>query len=112
MPFTYKSGSRLDNVLLQALAYARKQRGDEGRREDAVFTFNRVTIVVTHNSSLDHIYSAYVDAHEGQTVGPRKLNIWRRLFRASRPKDCRNWKPIEKAAADIALHRLRVLSIH
>jgi hypothetical protein len=111
MTFTYRPAGRLEDVLPQALAYARKLRGGQGQREDAVFTLNKVNIVVTHNSSLDHIFAAFVDTPEGGTVGPCRFNIWRRLFRASEPQESRSWSPVEKVALrPIALHKLRVIS--
>ncbi len=106
MSFTYRPAARLEDVLPKALTYAQTQG------EDAVFTFNKVTIVVTEDSSLDHIFSAFCDAPEGRTVGPCKLNLWRRLKSSRRPKVSRDWRPIEKAALRLALQKLRATSIH
>jgi hypothetical protein len=69
MPFLYKQGGRLEDILVEALKYARTED------MDAVFVFNDINIVVTERSNLAYIWSDFHGARTGRTVGPCEVGL-------------------------------------
>jgi hypothetical protein len=97
MPFTYQPGKRLEDVLIEALKFAK--RGSE----DAIFIFHSINIIVTRRSNLAHIWSGYIGTEEGRTVGPCEETSPDMI---SLPKGFHDWTAIEREAALATIHVL------
>jgi hypothetical protein len=88
----------LEDVLIEARAYARRHR------ENALFTFNGVNFVVNRNSDLVRLWSNFIGAPKGETVGPcegtspETVNL---------PAACGGWTVLERMLGLQALERLR-----
>lgn len=91
MPFTYDRGGRLDNILAEAIRYARTSG------EDAIFVFNEVSVVVTERSNLAYIWSDFFGTPKGRTVGPCEVGLSNMV---SLPRGYGTW---DTGQAEIAL---------